>query len=214
MRKIARTLDEAYELIQQQKPFRLRGTGQPSLWATNEAPTLFGKLPAAQSVGAEAADYWVFSYETLIAWSTEGEPTVPDVGYSPTTGQHQYLVAAALGVDFRPARGRPVVEIPRNDELWGRARRLRRGGMDGAYPASREPEDRLEAARALQDAGWNPVVRAGWSGHSSLPHPEPRALPFDPHDYGHPGSDSMRYRAFEAQDELIEQVHGWTRAHP
>lgn len=130
-RRVANTLDEAEEFIRQQRPFRLRGTGQPTLWATNEAPTYLGKIPPRHSVGVESADYWVFSYNTVIAWVTEGEPTVPDVGYSPTTGQHQYLVAHALGVDFRPARGRDTVEIPRQDSQYGRPRRLRRGGMDG-----------------------------------------------------------------------------------
>ncbi len=140
MRRVASTLDEAAEFIRQGKPFRLRGSGQPTLYATTEAPGHLGKIPSHKSIGSGAADYWVFSYDTLIAWVTEGEPTVPDVGYSPTTGQHQYLVAHALGVDFCPARGRPTVAIPRNDSLYGRPRRLRRGGMDGARPQSRSIE--------------------------------------------------------------------------
>lgn len=130
-RRVASTLDEAEEFIRREQPFRLRGSGAPSLWATTEAPTYFGKIPPQHSVGAESADYWVFSYTTLIGWMTEGEPTVPDVGYSPTTGQHQYLVAGAWGLDFRPARGRTTVEIPRNHTQYGRPRRLRSGGMDG-----------------------------------------------------------------------------------
>ncbi len=141
MRRVASTLDEAAEFIRQGKPFRLRGSGQPTLYATTEAPGYLGRIPSHKSIGSGAADYWVFSYDTLIAWVTEGEPTVPDVGYSPTTGQHQYLVAQALGVDFCPARGRPTVAIPRNDSLYGRPRRLRRGGMDGARPEDHTQRD-------------------------------------------------------------------------
>ena len=139
MKRVANTLGEAREFIRQEKPFRLRGPGQPTLYAMSEVPGYFGRIPARHSVGAEAADYWVFSYDTLIAWVTEGEPTVPDVGYSPTTSQHQYLAAEALGIDFRPARGRDTVEVPRNDSLYGRPRRLRRGGLDGRRPDQPEP---------------------------------------------------------------------------
>lgn len=141
----AATLADAEVALRAHRPFRLRD-GR-SLRGTTDAPTYFGRIPARHSVGAESADYWVFSYDTLIGWMTDGEPTVPDVGYSLTTGQHQHqhLVAAAWGIDFRPARGRDTVEIPRNDSLYGRPRRLRSGGMDGARP---EPEEARVSAYA------------------------------------------------------------------
>lgn len=139
MRETARTLEEAEDFLRRRLPFRLKGSGRPTLHATADRPESFGRIPARHSVGAEAADYWVFSYDTLIAWVTGGEPTVPDVGYSPTTSQHQYTAASAFGIDFRPARGRDTVEIPRNDTLYGRPRRLRWGGIDGRRPDQPEP---------------------------------------------------------------------------
>lgn len=197
MRKIARTLHDAEQLIREQKPFRLRGGDTrlpPSLWATTEAPDAFGYIPAENSEGAESADYWVFSYRTLIAWVAEGEPTVPDVGYSPTTGQHQYLAASALGVDFHPARNRGTVEIPRNDSQYGVARRLRRGGMDG-------PSD---IQRAEDAADRVPGLR------------RPERTEPDQHGYTHPATDGMRWRpsGFAEQNELINEVSGWSRSHP
>lgn len=190
MKRVASTLHEAEQFIREQRPFRLRGSGQPTLWATTETPAYLGKIPPRHSAGVESADYWVFSYETVIAWVTDGEPTVPDVGYSLSTSQHQYLVAAALGVDFYPARGRDTAEIPRNDELYGRPRRLRRGGIDGARPEDRTWRD-----------GYAP-------GDGALV--EPR----DPHEYDHPGMDRMSWHpvSYAEQDELIKEV--WSRAHP
>lgn len=183
MKSVASTLDEAAEFIRQERPFRLRGSGKPSLWATNEAPTHLGRIPPQHSEGVEGADYWVFSYDTVIAWVTEGEPTVPDVGYSPTTGQHQYLTAHALGTSFRPARGRDTVEIPRNDSQYGRPRRLRRGGMDGVPDDLDRPSSNVTLARESSYAGvtgdamhwndegaraWGPIVRGpqGWRSRS------------------------------------------------
>lgn len=174
MRTTVRTLEEAEQAIRDQRTFRLQNTR--TLWGTTEAPTFFGRIPARHSVGAEEADYWVFSYDTLIAWVTEGEPTVPDVGYSPTTGQHQYLAAHALGVDFRPARGRDTVEIPRNDSLYGRARRLRRGGMDGAVPERPESRSNGTVPRESAYAGtsgdamhWNTEGSRSWGSIVTRP---------------------------------------------
>lgn len=197
MRKIARTLHDAEQLIREQKPFRLRTAGPnitPSLWATCEPPTYLGHLPPQHSVGIESADYVVMSYGTPVAWVTEGEPTVPDVGYSPTTGQHQYLAASALGVDFHPARNRGTVEIPRNDSQYGVARRLRRGGMDG-------PSD---IQRAEDAADRVPGLR------------RPERTEPDQHGYTHPATDGMRWRPsdFSEQNELINEVSGWSRSHP
>ena len=185
-RHVARNLDEARELIHQQKPFRLRGPGKPSLWATTEPPTDLGLLPPVHSAGIEDAVYVVMSYRTPIAWvDDDGEIDIPNVGYSPTTGQHQHLVAHAWGVDFYPARGRDVVAPPRNDSLWGQARRLRRGGVDGGRPEWLE-EALVHQANALE-----------WMGS-----PDPG-----------PSSDAM-HLDFSGQDDLMQEVSGYIRPHP
>jgi hypothetical protein len=65
----------------------------------------------------------VWSYFTPIAWvNQDGKKTVPDVGYSATTGQHQTLVMSAWDLHVRyPARGR---------ELRRAGGGPRRGGID------------------------------------------------------------------------------------
>jgi hypothetical protein len=126
---VATRLDEAEELIKQERPFRLRGGS--SLRGVTEAPGWLGLLPPEHSEGIENAEYVVMSYDTPIAWVIDGEKFLPDVGYSPTTGQHQYLVADAWGLDFSPARGRKVVRPEPTHEQCGRERRLRSGGVDG-----------------------------------------------------------------------------------
>lgn len=129
---VACDLDEAAQMIEEQRPFRLRGTTDPcSLWAVTEVPAFLGALPPEESEELHQAEYVVMSYNTPIAWVIDGQAVVPDIGYTPTTGQHQYLTAHALGVPFRPGRGRRTVTIAANATQYGRPRRLRRGGMDG-----------------------------------------------------------------------------------
>jgi hypothetical protein len=108
---VAATLDEAEEMIAERQSFRLRGqTDPPTLWAVTEAPSFLGHLPPEFSEGIENAEYVVMSFRTPIAWIIEEEMFVPDIGYSPTTGQHQRLVQKAFGKPVRfPARGRKVV---------------------------------------------------------------------------------------------------------
>jgi len=56
----------------------------------------------------ENVDYWVYSYDTPIAWVYKpgthgvaaGTVHMPPVRYSLTTTQHQHLVADALGYPF------------------------------------------------------------------------------------------------------------------
>lgn len=122
-----KTLANAEEAIKNRQPFTLRDT----LSASEGWDGRFEHLPLDLREQVIDAKYVVYSYRTPIAWiDAAGAAHVPDVGYSPTTSQHQYLAADALSVDFRPARGRTVVQIPKNDELYSRARRLRRGGID------------------------------------------------------------------------------------
>jgi len=121
---IVATLDEAEEKIKKLEPFRLRGrTNPPTLWATAEPPSYLGKLPPQYAEDVATADYVVISYRTPIGWEKDGEKIVPDVGYSPTTSQHQYLVLNAWGITGQfPARGR---------ETRPAGGGPRRGGIDG-----------------------------------------------------------------------------------
>lgn len=130
---VARTLEEAEILIGRHRPFTLKG--RKTLWALRGPAETFGYLPEEHREQAAQASYTVFSYETPIAWVVDGEAHVPDVGYSPTTGQHQYTAAGALGVDFRPGRNRTTVRIPPNATTeWGSRVRARSGGIDGVIP--------------------------------------------------------------------------------
>lgn len=125
-RTVANTLDDAEEMIASREPFRLKGPkNPPTLWATGEAPSYLGHLPPEFSEGIENAEYVVMSYRTPIAWVTEGEIILPDVGYSLTTGQHQMLAMKAFGLPVRhPARGRKLA-------LAGGS--PRRGGWDSHH---------------------------------------------------------------------------------
>lgn len=112
MRTVARTLDEAQQMIANRQPFRMRGQSDPpTLWATTDVPDYIGELPPQYAEGLVLADYVVMSYRTPIAWEIDGEITLPDVGYSPSTSQHQYTVKAAweiFGHMSFPARGRTL----------------------------------------------------------------------------------------------------------
>jgi hypothetical protein len=86
-------------------------------------PGGFGALPEGYRPQVAQARYVVWSYFTPIAWvNQDGTKTVPDVGYSATTGQHQMLVMSAWDLPVRyPARGR---------ELRRAGGGPRRGGID------------------------------------------------------------------------------------
>lgn len=128
-----RTVDDAAERIQAQEPFNLR-EGKTLYGREGGADQDPGLLPEQYRADAAAARYVVYSYRTPVGWvRQDGTKVVPDVGYSPTTGQHQYLVAHAWGIGFRPARGREYVPVPATDTLYGQPRRLRSGGIDTAY---------------------------------------------------------------------------------
>lgn len=105
--KFVVTNSEAGERIKNELPFAnskrsLRG-------GPGGEGTPLGYLPERYHEDVRDARYVVLSYETPIGWVTRsGQKTVPDVGYSLTTGQHQYEVAYAWGIDFRPARGRTL----------------------------------------------------------------------------------------------------------
>jgi len=115
-------LAQAKEAIREQRPFRLRDT----LAGTSDSVGgTHGHLPEKYRADVESAVYVVISYDTPIAWvRPDGTKVVPDIGYSPTTGQHQYTVKAAWNITGRmsfPARGR---------ELRPAGGGPRRGGID------------------------------------------------------------------------------------
>lgn len=118
-------------------------------WSGRNGPARdMGHLPVKYHASVREAVYVVYSYGTPIAWVLEVQHgtspytyAVPDVSYSPTTGQHQYACLDAWEAALRrqgtyrrgPARGREVVPVPGNAEVYGKERRLRAGGVDGRY---------------------------------------------------------------------------------
>lgn len=158
-KEVALDLDEAAQLIEELRPFRLRGSTDPcSLWAVREAPAFLGALPPEESEELHQAEYVVMSYNTPIAWVIDGQAVVPDIGYTPTTGQHQYLAAHALGVPFRPGRGRRLATIDANATQYGRPRRLRRGGIDGPSDQSQE-----RTHGSTEPMSWSPAEVAAYN---------------------------------------------------
>lgn len=122
---VAMNLTQAEEMIARREVFRMRGqVDPPTLWATDTPPSYLGSLPPQYADSLMTANYVVMSYRTPIAWEQDGEITLPDVGYSPTTGQHQYTVKAAWDTPGHlhfPERGR---------ELRPSGGGHRRGGID------------------------------------------------------------------------------------
>jgi hypothetical protein len=98
---------EAADRIESELPFVNSGR---SLRGGPSGPLIeLGKLPEQYHDAVKHARYVVHSYRTPIGWvDNSGQKTIPDVGYSLSTGQHQYTVAGAWGIDFRPARGREI----------------------------------------------------------------------------------------------------------
>jgi hypothetical protein len=119
-------------------------------WSGHSGPaTSLGHLPRKFHASARSAVYVVYSYDTPIGWVLEVQHgtdpytyAVPDVSYSPTTGQHQYAVLEAWAAALKrqgayrrfPASGREIVRVPGNAEVYGRTIRARAGGMDGVRP--------------------------------------------------------------------------------
>jgi hypothetical protein len=116
--------------------------GTPIAWATEadevdcDHPNGFG--PHGCPCGA------VLDGEDVITWR-DHTYCLPDVSYSPTTGQHQYGVRDAWSTQLRrqgtfPSLGygrrREVVRVPGNAVVYGQERRLRAGGMDGHRPGA------------------------------------------------------------------------------
>lgn len=151
-------------------------------WSAFSRPVLgYGHLPARYRDQVAEAVYVVYSYDTPIAWVLE--PTVgkdfqlyviPDVSYSPTTGQHQTACMEAWAEHMRrqghyrrwPGRGREVVQVPGNAEVYGRTIRARSGGMDGVRPG-----EEIGRASAYDDTGddashWSPSEHFSlWPSH-------------------------------------------------
>lgn len=113
------TLADAEVAIKNQLPFRMRDT-----FSAGPIALGYGELPDQYHEDVNVAVYVVFSYGTPIGWIREdGTKTVPDVGYSATTSQHQYIVLNAWGIKGQfPKRGRTVRRAGGGP---------RRGGIDG-----------------------------------------------------------------------------------
>lgn len=119
-------------------------------WSGKNGPARdMGHLPVKFHASVREAVYVVYSYDTPIAWVLEVQHgtspytyVVPDVSYSPTTGQHQYACLEAWA-EARKLQGkrkwemdgkrRTIVQVPGNAEVYGQERRLRAGGIDSRY---------------------------------------------------------------------------------
>lgn len=136
------------------QPFLSEGRlpdGTRRWWAVSGPAVEFGHLPRKFHASAREAVYVVYSYDTPIAWVLEAPQNgprnpywfkIPDVSYSPTTGQHQMACMEAWAEAMKrqggyrrwPGRNREVVRVPGNAEVYGRTIRARAGGMDGVRP--------------------------------------------------------------------------------
>jgi hypothetical protein len=115
------TLATAEVAIKNRVPFRMRDTlSGIEGWDRDD----YGELPVNYWQSLQEAVYVVLSYDTPIGWTMpDGTPIVPDVGYSLTTSQHQYLVLNAWGM-----RDHPFVRRGRETRPAGGG--PRRGGID------------------------------------------------------------------------------------
>jgi hypothetical protein len=156
-------------------------------WSAFSRPVLgYGHLPARLRSSVDRAMYVVYSYDTPIAWVTENEGHdegrsadvtyhVPDVGYSPTTGQQQWSCLSAWGWTARNDGGierhgrREVVQVPGNAEVYGQERRLRAGGMDGALPGSVVGGERRSAYEGVTGDAMHYTPSAVWPMDRSHP---------------------------------------------
>lgn len=101
------TNHEAVDKIAAELPFT--NTGRSLQGGPSGPMIVLGHLPEEYDDAVKRARYVVHSYSTPIGWvGQDGEKTVPDVGYSLTTSNHQYEVARAWGIEFPVARGREV----------------------------------------------------------------------------------------------------------
>lgn len=151
-------------------------------WAVSGPAVEMGHLPARLHESARSAVYVVYSYGTPIAWVLEPEDAppsqpyiyvVPDVGYSPTTGAHQYECREAWARalkrqgDYRrwPASHREVVRVPGNAEVYGRSIRARSGGIDGVRPG--ETVGRVSAYEGVSGDAmhWDPRGEGAQRAH-------------------------------------------------
>lgn len=157
-------------------------------WSGHSGPAVtLGHLPRKYHASARQAVYVVYSYETPIAWVLEVQHgtdpytyVVPNVGYSPTTGQQQDACLEAWA-EARKRQGmgrwgmdgrREVVRVPGNAEVYGVERRLRAGGMDGAQPGSVVTVRRSAYEDTGDDAShWSPPAHDTSSGYGPWERP-------------------------------------------
>lgn len=155
-------------------------------WSGYSGPaTSFGHLPRKYHPSVREAVYVVYSYDTPIAWVLEVQHgtapytyVIPDVSYSVTTGQHQMACMEAWGAAMRaqgayrrwPGRGREVVQVPGNAEVYGRGRRVRAGGMDGVRPGEAVGRQHGPGMDALDESGHEQGLPVrDWRHHPAHP---------------------------------------------
>lgn len=76
--------------------------------------TRVGDLPAehAAQFRADKPDYVIYSYQTPIAWHSNGTWRMPNVRYSVTTTQHQWIIWFALRALPEVTEGRAALDAP------------------------------------------------------------------------------------------------------
>jgi hypothetical protein len=63
---------------------------------SGEAPWSWGRLDYDHRASVKDADYVIYSYQTPIAWRTQGQWHTPNVKYSVTTSRHQSKIFTAI----------------------------------------------------------------------------------------------------------------------
>lgn len=105
----ANNLSDVGIYVRERMAFTHRSMGGVRYDDRNRTSCRFGDLPSVESaklrtalsdlagMARGAAVYVVYSYDTPIGWVTsDGDVYVPDVTYSPTTTNHQGIVARNL----------------------------------------------------------------------------------------------------------------------
>lgn len=173
-------------------------------------------LPRQYAAGLEDAAYVVYCYDTPIAWVTmEDDATeegrvnyMPDWQYSATTTYHQGLVWEAWGdkvADPNPRFSRSEnAGTPRgrsSDERYGRVPRRERAALP-VRPVSARSSFAADAFRTNhRGVRYDSLVERDTAFERDMAEARTRT---------EPGPD-----AFRAQDELIDEVRGYSHpAHP
>lgn len=96
------------------------------------AATCAGSLPHVHRcrLAGDDPDYVILSYDTPIAWHADGTWRVPNVRYSLTTTQHQWLIGDAIRLLPEVIGGTAALDAPRG---WYNGESARKGRGKSPY---------------------------------------------------------------------------------